>query len=589
MSITRLPDAATRQLCATLVLVSPSSAVKELLDNALDAGATAVEVLISANTLGKIQVRDNGHGIAPEDIKCVGRPGHTSKLRTFEELRFKGGQTLGFRGNALSSAACVSQVIITTRTAQDKVASSFILGSSSADSAVPKTVSAPVGTTVELNNLYSDFPVRRKVFFKEAPKSIASIKTLLQAYALARPETKLTFKVLGDEKSAWSYAPRERPNPREAALQMFGVSLANQYVERTISTELLDSTASTTVPPNKRENNESGLDSITIRALVPKLDADHANIAGKGAYVSVDSRPMGRDRGIFKKLVKIINNFFQTASNCTTKDLFLYVDIKCAAGIYDLNISPAKDEVAFMSEQTVLDLINNLCLDLYTPHEDSRDNKSPNQTECSRYSPMLVLSQKNTRERLGASYNNLRTPESSLLADEYEMDLEDHERLQQAVDSTLPNASGTLPKGCSGAAVVIDDGMEVPQSLRRRARNSVMMEADPRRYLVKRQRSMALSGRKTPRRLQSDRLPLETTTENAASLQLQAKALNLEALAQDITDLEPVDSYLTQGDIEFGLPRTQAEKAYIEHRLREVVADWLQCAYGTEMQLELNL
>ncbi|CRK45690.1 hypothetical protein BN1723_001033 [Verticillium longisporum] len=940
MSITRLPDAATRQLCATLVLVSPSSAVKELLDNALDAGATAVEVLISANTL-----------------------------------------------------ACVSQVIITTRTAQDKVASSFILGSSSAESAVPKTVSAPVGTTVELNNLYSDFPVRRKVFFKEAPKSIASIKTLLQAYALARPETKLTFKVLGDEKSAWSYAPRERPNPREAALQMFGVSLANQYVERTISTELLDSTASTTVPPNKGENNESGLDSITIRALVPKLDADHANIAGKGAYVSVDSRPMGRDRGIFKKLVKIINNFFQTASNCTTKDLFLYVDIKCTAGIYDLNISPAKDEVAFLSEQTVLDLINNLCLDLYTPHEGSRDNKSPNQTECSRYSPMLVLSQKNTRERLGASYNNLRTPESSLLADEYEMDLEDHERLQQAVDSTLPNASGTLPKGCSGAAVVIDDGksldsnfvelnmnsrasvpvvsgtdpafedenpareqnsrtisnnhracqiplrytqvntartrtlsgegkhsmltlsswddedsqtqgstanfpniglrtpwtiakaaatcfpaeravcdvhdnegrlsqamsgtrngtrveapaihnlatdkgyvspllqqdlgvgsgidpvsnrchspysliqsangsktdvaaearrtcipsdqdpdvplsltkrndrnqlsylqspeaspreprsyhermhldsprltlgnleksprpdlnrlprtplatmsprkpaitrhsnslqppqkvtrgseargctsprwghhtsqsrqndelshehthsrrdvrdfmrildgetscnsdtemlfeghhreetdtpqgMEVPQSLRRvslprgressyhcrasnhavarhnsggsglrqtlpqRARNSVMMEADPRRYLVKRQRSMALSGRKTPRRLQSDRLPLETTTENAASLQLQAKALNLEALAQDITDLEPVDSYLTQGDIEFGLPRTQAEKAYIEHRLREVVADWLQCAYGTEMQLELNL
>ncbi|KAM0592385.1 hypothetical protein ACHAPN_006760 [Verticillium nonalfalfae] len=204
MSIARLPDAATRQLCATLVLVSPSSAVKELLDNALDAGATAVEVLISANTLGRIQVRDNGHGIAPEDIKGVGRPGHTSKLRSFEELQFKGGKTLGFRGSALSSAACISKVVITTRTAQDKVASAFILGSSSGDSVVPKTVSAPVGTTVELSNLYSDFPVRRKVFFKEAPKSIASIKTLLQAYALARPETKLTFKVLGGEKSAWS-------------------------------------------------------------------------------------------------------------------------------------------------------------------------------------------------------------------------------------------------------------------------------------------------------------------------------------------------------------------------------------------------
>ncbi|KAM0652158.1 hypothetical protein ACHAO3_003016, partial [Verticillium nonalfalfae] len=447
MSIARLPDAATRQLCATLVLVSPSSAVKELLDNALDAGATAVEVLISANTLGRIQVRDNGHGIAPEDIKGVGRPGHTSKLRSFEELQFKGGKTLGFRGSALSSAACISKVVITTRTAQDKVASAFILGSSSGDSVVPKTVSAPVGTTVELSNLYSDFPVRRKVFFKEAPKSIASIKTLLQAYALARPETKLTFKVLGGEKSAWSYAPRERFNPREAALQMFGVSLASQYVERTISTELLDSTASTTTPPNKGEKDESGPNSIIIRALLPKPDADHAKIAGKGAYVSVDSRPMGRDRGIFKKLVKIINNFFQKASNCTTRDMFLYVDIKCTAGIYDLNISPAKDEVVFTSEQTVLDLINNLCLDLYTPHEYSSDNKSPNQTECSRYSPMLVLSQKNTRDWPGASHVNLRTPESPLLTDEYEMDLEDHERLQQAVDSTLPNAPGTLPQG----------------------------------------------------------------------------------------------------------------------------------------------
>ncbi|EEY19027.1 DNA mismatch repair protein mutL [Verticillium alfalfae VaMs.102] len=472
MSIARLPDAATRQLCATLVLVSPSSAVKELLDNALDAGATAVEVLISANTLGRIQVRDNGHGIAPEDIKCVGRPGHTSKLRSFEELQFKGGKTLGFRGNALSSAACISKVVITTRTAQDKVASSFILGSSSGDSVVSRTVSAPVGTTVELSNLYSDFPVRRKVFFKEAPKSIASIKTLLQAYALARPETKLTFKVLGDEKSAWSYAPRERFNPREATLQMFGVSLASQYVERTISTELLDSTASTTTPPNKGENDESGPNCIIIRALLPKPDADHAKIAGKGAYVSVDSRPMGRDRGIFKKLVKIINIFFQKASNCTTRDLFLYVDIKCTAGIYDLNISPAKDEVVFRSEQTVLDLINNLCLALYTPHEYSGDNESPNQTECSRYSPILVLSQKNTRDWPGASHVNQRTPESPLLTDEYEMDLEDHERLQQAVDSTLPNAPGTLPQGFSGATTIIDDGKSLDSNLVQLSMNS---------------------------------------------------------------------------------------------------------------------
>ncbi|KAM0279518.1 hypothetical protein ACHAQH_004579, partial [Verticillium albo-atrum] len=226
MSIVQLPEAATRKLCATLLLISPCSAVKELLDNALDAKATAIEVLISANTLDKIQVRDNGHGIDSANFEYVGRPAHTSKLRTFEELQSKGGETLGFRGDALASASNVSNIVVTTRTALDKVASCFTLCPTVGGFEGCKPISAPIGTTVEMNNLYGSFPIRKKLLLKEVPKSIASIKTMLQAYALARPQTRLTFKILGDDRSSWSYAPRQDTNPQQAALQIFGISLA---------------------------------------------------------------------------------------------------------------------------------------------------------------------------------------------------------------------------------------------------------------------------------------------------------------------------------------------------------------------------
>ncbi|KAM0322850.1 hypothetical protein ACHAQA_009191 [Verticillium albo-atrum] len=231
MLIAKLPEATTHRLGATTLLISPCSVVKELLDNALDAEATAIEVLISSNTLDKIQVRDNGHGIEPADFECIGRRAHTSKLKNFEELQFKGGETLGFRGDALACANNVSRVTITTRTAHIKVANVFSLRPRTGGPEGRRLVSAaPVGTTVEVTSLYGNLPVRRNILLKEVPKSIASIRTLLQAYALARPQIRLMFKVLGDDKSSWSYAPRGDATPQEAALQLFGVSLACQYV-----------------------------------------------------------------------------------------------------------------------------------------------------------------------------------------------------------------------------------------------------------------------------------------------------------------------------------------------------------------------
>lgn len=116
MPIGILPEATSRALVSSLALYDAKSVVKELVDNALDARATAIGIEISSNTLDVIQVKDNGTGIDIEDRQLLCKRGCTSKITSLDDLSRLGGSFLGFRGEALASMAELSQaVVITTR------------------------------------------------------------------------------------------------------------------------------------------------------------------------------------------------------------------------------------------------------------------------------------------------------------------------------------------------------------------------------------------------------------------------------------------------------------------------------------------
>ena len=129
MPIEALPQNTVRAIGSTSVITDPCSIVKELLDNALDASASSVFVEISQNTLDVIQVKDNGHGIQSEDHAVVCKRAFTSKIQTVEDLRNIGGKMLGFRGEALASAAEMSGgLTISTRVGVESVGSSIKYG-----------------------------------------------------------------------------------------------------------------------------------------------------------------------------------------------------------------------------------------------------------------------------------------------------------------------------------------------------------------------------------------------------------------------------------------------------------------------------
>lgn len=128
MPITALPSDAVRSIGSTQVLTDSCSVVKELIDNSIDAGASAIFIEVSVNALDVVQVKDNGHGILPDDRVMVCKAHCTSKIRCLDDLKDIGGKSLGFRGEALASAAEMSgSMVISTRIDGERTAVSLTI------------------------------------------------------------------------------------------------------------------------------------------------------------------------------------------------------------------------------------------------------------------------------------------------------------------------------------------------------------------------------------------------------------------------------------------------------------------------------
>ncbi|KJJ22950.1 DNA mismatch repair protein [Neisseria sp. HMSC06F02] len=208
--IAALPDHLVNQIAAGEVVERPANALKEIVENSIDAGATAIEVELAGGGIRLIRVSDNGLGIHPDDIELALHRHATSKIKTLNDLEHVA--SMGFRGEGLASIASVSRLTLTSR--QDGSAHATQVKAEDGKLSSPTAATHPVGTTIEAAELFFNTPARRKSL-KSENTEYAHCATMLERLALAHPH--IAFSLKRDGKQVFKL-PAQSLHERIAAI-----------------------------------------------------------------------------------------------------------------------------------------------------------------------------------------------------------------------------------------------------------------------------------------------------------------------------------------------------------------------------------
>ena len=311
-----LPDSVANQIAAGEVIQRPASMVKELVENAVDAGARRIEVVAIDAGRTSLQVIDDGCGMSETDARLSFERHATSKIRQAADLFTL--STMGFRGEALPSIAAVAQVELQTRTADQELGTRLVLEASRVLSQEP--VACPVGSNFIVKNLFFNVPARRK-FLKSNNTELSNIIAELERIVLVHPET--SFLLTSNGTTLLNLTPSSRKGRIGA---VFGNRLSDKLLPVDVQTPL-----------------------VTISGFVGTPESSRKR--GAQQFFFVNHRYMRHP--YFHRAVQ--EAYLQLIPSDEQVPYFLYFDVNPAE--IDVNIHPTKTEIKFENEQAIWQIL----------------------------------------------------------------------------------------------------------------------------------------------------------------------------------------------------------------------------------------
>lgn len=311
-----LPDSVANQIAAGEVIQRPASVIKELVENAVDAGAKTINVIVIDAGRTSIQVIDDGKGMSMTDARLAFERHATSKIRKADDLFAL--HTMGFRGEALPSIAAVSMVELRSRTADSEIGTQIVIAGSKVTGQEP--VSCPVGSNFKVENLFFNVPARRK-FLKSNATELNNILTAFQRIVLVYPDIHFTFHSNDSELFNLRAC-----SLRQRIVDIFGNKL---------NADLLPLEVTTTM--------------CRIKGYIGKPES--AKKKGAHEYFFVNGRYM-KHPYFHKALMQAYDRLVPVGMNVP---YFIYFDVDPAD--IDVNIHPTKTEIKFENEQPIWQIL----------------------------------------------------------------------------------------------------------------------------------------------------------------------------------------------------------------------------------------
>lgn len=312
-----LPDSVANQIAAGEVIQRPASVIKELVENAIDAQAQHIHVLVTDAGKTSIQVIDDGKGMSHTDARLSFERHATSKIREAADLFAL--RTMGFRGEALASIAAVAQVELKTRPDGEELGTKIVIAGSKVES--QELISCPKGSNFSIQNLFFNIPARRK-FLKSNATELSNILTEFERIALVHPD--VAFSLYSNDSELFNLPISAL---RQRILAVFGKKLNQQLLSVEVDTTM-----------------------IGISGFVAKPET--ARKKGAHQYFFVNGRYMRHP--YFHKAV--MDAYEQLIPAGEQVSYFLYLDIDPAN--IDVNIHPTKTEIKFENEQAIWQIVS---------------------------------------------------------------------------------------------------------------------------------------------------------------------------------------------------------------------------------------
>ncbi|KAM0741907.1 hypothetical protein ACQRIT_002084 [Beauveria bassiana] len=356
-TIKQIDGRSIHQIQSGQVIVDLCSVVKELVENSVDAGATTIDVRFKDQGLDSIEIQDNGSGISPANYESVALKHHTSKLSTYSDIASL--HTFGFRGEALASLCALSTVTVTTCLPQDAPKGTKLTFESSGKLKSTSIIAAQKGTTVAVDKLFHNLPVRRRELERNIKREWHKVIALLNQYACILTQVKFSVSQQPTKgKRILLFSTKGNMTTKDNIINIFGAKTMTALVALDLKLEIQSTASALSMTTAEADASKD----VRVLGHVSRPVHGEGRQTPDRQMFFVNGRPCG-----LPQFAKTFNEVYKSYNY--SQSPFIFADIRLDTNMYDVNVSPDKRSILLHDQNHLLESLHSALVELFDQHD----------------------------------------------------------------------------------------------------------------------------------------------------------------------------------------------------------------------------